>query len=315
MSMLVRKWCPRPVFLLCMALPLPLVASSQLYAQQMQQDYHQYEIDAGASVYSSMCVECHTDGAGVPGVDFKTGQFRHNLTDEDMLAVIRNGVPGTAMPPHNLPGADLAALVAYVRSMAEDKTGIVKLGDPAKGKELFENEGNCLNCHRVHGKGSTMALNLSDAGTLHPPSFLQHALLDPNAIVAEMPESRLVRAVTNKGTIVAGRRLNEDTYTIQLMGADGHLVSLEKENLRSLTALKDSPMPSLKGKFTDEQIGDLVAYLASLKSATQQAAPTRFGTIDGIGNGFPPPSSRGATSAPATPAGGAFGPQKPGGTP
>jgi cytochrome c len=64
------------------------------------------------------------------------------------------------MPPHNLPGADLAALVAYVRSMAEDKTGIVKLGDSAKGKKLFENEGNCLNCHRVHGKGSTMALNL-----------------------------------------------------------------------------------------------------------------------------------------------------------
>ena len=121
------------------------------------------------------------------------------------------------MPPHNLPGADLVALVAYVRSMSQDKTNLVKLGDPEKGKELFENEGGCLNCHRVHGKGSRKALNLSDAGTLHPPSYLEHALLDPNATAAQMPESRFVRAVTNKGTVITGRRMNEDTYTIQLM--------------------------------------------------------------------------------------------------
>lgn len=295
----------------------------------MQQDYRQFEIDTGASVYASNCVECHTDGTGVPGVNFKTGQLRHVLTDEEMLAVVRNGVPGTAMPPHNIPGADLVAVVAYVRSMSQDKTDLVKLGDPAKGKEIFENEGQCLNCHRVHGKGSHAALNLSDAGTLHPPSFLEHALLDPNATAALMPESRLVRAVTNKGTVITGRRMNEDTYTIQLMSNDGNLVPLEKDDLRSLTILKDSPMPSVKGKFTDEQISDLVAYLASLKSATQLAAPTKFGTRDGIGNGFPAtPAARGqgTATAPATPAGagvgsatsegaGAAGSQRPGGNP
>ena len=117
-------------------------------AQQMQQDYRQFEIDTGAGLYASQCVECHTDGTGVPGVNMRTGQFRHALTDEDLLAVIRNGVPGTAMPPHNLSGADIVALAAYVRSMAQDQTSLVKLGDPAKGQVLFENEGGCRNCHR-----------------------------------------------------------------------------------------------------------------------------------------------------------------------
>jgi putative heme-binding domain-containing protein len=279
-------------------------------AQQMQQDYKQFEIDTGASLYASHCVECHTDGTGVPGVNLKTGQFVHALTDEDLLAVIRNGVPGTAMPPHNLPGTDIVALAAYVRSMAEDKTNLVTLGDPAKGKELFENQGACLGCHRVNGQGSWKALNLSDAGALHPPSYLERALIDPDGTAAGMPESRMVRAVTREGTVVTGRRLNEDTFTIQLMDDHEKLVTLNKDDLKSLTVLKESPMPSLKGKFTDGQISDLVAYLATLKSG-QVAGPTSFGSGPGVGSGFNS-GGRGrggaaATGAPA--AGGATAPR------
>ena len=132
----------------------------------------------------------------------------------------------------------------------------------------------------LNGKGSRIALNLSDAGTLHPPSYLERALLDPNGTAATMPESRFVRAVTNKGTVIIGRRMNEDTYTIQLMDDHENLVTLEKDDLKSLTVIKDSPMPSMKGKFTDEQISDVVAYLASLKSS-QVAAPTGFGVWAG----------------------------------
>jgi len=299
-------------------------------AQQMQQDYRQFEIDTGAGLYASQCVECHTDGTGVPGVNMRTGQFRHALTDEDLLAVIRNGVPGTAMPPHNLSGADIVALAAYVRSMAEDQSSLVKLGDPQKGQALFENEGGCLNCHRVNGKGSRIALNLSDAGTLHPPSYLERALLDPNGTASTMPESRFVRAVTNKGTVIIGRRLNEDTYTIELMDDHENLVTLEKDDLKSMTVIKDSPMPSLKGRFTDEQISDVVAYLASLKSVTV-AAPTGFGSGPGIGSGFgaggrgrggaaaaTAPAATPATSPAAGGAGagpGGTGAQRPGGNP
>ena len=146
-----------------------------------------------------------------------------------------------------------------------------------------------------------------------------------------MPESRFVRAVTSKGTVVIGRRMNEDTYTIQLMDDHENLVTLEKGDLTSMTVLKDSPMPSLKGKFTDEQISDVVAYLASLKSA-QATTPTSFGSGPGVGNGFNSGGGRGrggaapaAATAPANgsagaaaPAsGGAGGPaaQRPGGTP
>lgn len=251
----------------------------------MQQNYQQFEIDRGATLYSSNCQECHADGAGVPGVNLRTGQFPAGSTDADLMNAIRNGIPGTMMPPHEFSAADLAALLAYVRFLAVDRSSPVKLGDPVKGEALFDGEGGCLNCHRVGEKGSRTALNLSDAGSLHPASYLERALLDPNGVMAEMPESRLIRAVTNTGRVITGRRLNEDTYSVQVIDEHENLVSLQKAELRSLSIVKESPMPSLKDKFTDEQINDLVAYLTTLKSADAQS-PTQFGSGPGVGNGF-----------------------------
>ena len=263
---------------------LLLILSSPLGAQQMQQAYQQFEIDRGATLYASNCEECHADGAGVPGVNLRTGQFPAGSGDADLMNAIRNGIPGTMMPPHDFSSPDLAAVLAYVRSLAQDHSGLVKLGDPQKGQVLFENNG-CLNCHRVGATGSRTALNLSDTGSLHQPSYLERALLDPSSVAAEMPESRFLRAVTGNGKVITGRRLNEDTYTVQLIDEHENLVSLDKSDLRSLTVLKASSMPPLKGKLTPDQIGDLVAYLTSLKSADAQT-PARFGSGPGPGTGF-----------------------------
>jgi cytochrome c oxidase cbb3-type subunit III len=268
--------------LICLCL---FLSSLPLGAQQMQQNYQQFEIDRGATLYSSNCQECHADGTGVPGVNLRTGQFPTGSSDADLMNAIRNGIPGTMMPPHDFSAADLAAILAYVRFLAVDRSNPVKLGDPIKGKALFDGEGGCLNCHRVGEKGSRTALNLSDAGSLHPPFYLERALVDPNAVMAEMPESRLMRAVTSSGKVITGRRLNEDTYSVQLIDDHENLVSLQKADLKSLTVVKESPMPSLKAKFTDDQISDLVAYLTTLKSSDTQT-PIQYGSGPGIGNGF-----------------------------
>jgi putative heme-binding domain-containing protein len=282
--------------------------SYPLQAQQMQQDYQRFQIDRGATLYSSNCAECHADGTGVPGVNLRTAQFPRGSTDDDLMNAIRDGIPGTMMPPHDLPGADLAALVAYIRFLAQDQTGPVKLGDPAKGQALFQQNG-CLSCHRVGAEGSRTAVNLSDTGTLHPPSYLERAVLDPNSVLTELPQSRLVRAVTKEGKTISGRRLNEDTYTIQLMDDRESLISLDKSDLRSLTIAKESPMPSVKGKLTTDQLSDLVAYLASLKTSTPQTAAAQYGAPPGVGSGFAAGrggrggagGGRGAPASPASP--------------
>ena len=80
-----------------------------------------------------------------------------------------------------------------------------------------------------------------------------------------MPINRPVRAVTKDGKVVNGRRLNEDTYTVQLIDEQEKLVSLTKADLREYTILTTSPMPSYKDRLSENELADVVAYLLSLK--------------------------------------------------
>ena len=101
---------------------------------------------------------------------------------------------------------------------------------PAAGRRLFEGKGGCATCHRVNGKGPRVAPDLSDIGAIRTPAALQRSLLDPTS--AMLPINRPVRVVTRDGRTIRGRRLNEDTYTVQLIDEQERLVSLVKADLR-----------------------------------------------------------------------------------
>ena len=65
-----------------------------------------------------------------------------------------------------------------------------------------------------------------------------------------MPINRPVRVVTKDGTVINGRRLNEDTYGVQLIDDHERLHSLVKADLREYTIARTSPMPPFKGKLS-----------------------------------------------------------------
>jgi len=186
-------------------------------------------------------------------------------SDADLNRIIATGIPGTAMPPNRFVSADLAGLVAYIRSMRDFDARAVALGDPTRGEALFAGKGGCATCHRVNGKGSRFAPDLSDIGAIRALDSLQQSILDPNTFV--LPINRSVRAVTRDGKVISGRRLNEDTYTVQLINEQERLVSLDKVGLREYTVVKTSSMPSYKDKLASEELSDLVAYLHSLKGS------------------------------------------------
>jgi len=92
---------------------------------------------------------------------------------------------------------------------------------------------------------------------------MQRSLLDPTSQM--MPINRPVRVVKKDGTIVNGRRLNEDTYTVQIIDDHERLHSLQKSDLREVTISTTSPMPSYKSTLSESEIADVLAYLLSLK--------------------------------------------------
>jgi putative heme-binding domain-containing protein len=226
--------------------------------------YEQADIEHGAQLYSGHCVVCHGDrGDAMPGANLASGKFRHAETDRDLTNVIRNGVPGTAMAPSAYTESELGALVAYLRNMRSVSLSDVKVGDAARGRELFVGKGNCTSCHRVGAEGPRTAPDLSSIGATRTAATLQRALLDPNA--ALLPINRPVRVVLRDGTVITGRRLNEDTFTVQLQDSSARLVSLDRADIREVTIGTEAAMPSYATLLTDTERADLVAYLLSLK--------------------------------------------------
>jgi putative heme-binding domain-containing protein len=226
-------------------------------------------VELGSRLYRNNCFACHgQEGASIPGVDFRRGQFKRVSSDEDLFRVILMGIPGTAMPPTNISDSNRLALVAYIRSLHEAAAGAAGSGDAARGRLLFEGQGGCQMCHRVNGKGSRTGPDLSEVGTIRAAAYLERAIRNPNEFIA--PEYRSVRAVTRQGAVITGRRLNEDTHTLQLIDHEEQLRSLAKADLREYTLLPTSSMPSYEGKFSSQELADLVTYLLSLKGMDSQ---------------------------------------------
>jgi cytochrome c oxidase cbb3-type subunit 3 len=250
----------RPVLLAMLAV---LAAGPGLLAQDHSGVYPQLDIQNGALLYGANCAQCHgATGDGIPGVDLKAG-IRRVSTDEQLAQLIVTGIPGTAMPATPFGPPEAMALVAYLRSMRDFNAPTVMVGDAARGRALFEGKGACTSCHRVQATGSRVAPDLSDIGATRAADAIWHSLLDPTS--AMRPINRPLKIVTKDGRTINGRRLNEDTYSLQIIDDQEHLLSLMKSDLRSFTVIKTSTMPSYKDKLTSQEIADIVSYLVSLK--------------------------------------------------
>lgn len=219
------------------------------------------DAEAGAQLFFANCSNCHgVDGATVPGVDLARNKFKTASTDDDLIQIILKGVPGTGMPPTNLP-RDLASnIVAYLRSLVAPT--VFNGGDAKRGHDLFTIKG-CTNCHRVLGTGSRTGPDLSEIGSMRKPKELDESILDPDADIK--PNNRTFKAVTRDGTTITGRVINRDTFAFQVIDSKERLLMLEKAELREFSFSDKSAMPSFKDKLAPAEIADLVTYLMSLK--------------------------------------------------
>jgi putative heme-binding domain-containing protein len=241
----------------------PLVAA-QNPAPAHPGEYAPADIAYGSRLYDAQCTTCHgANGDGVGGVDLRSGKFRNAVTDQDLTRVIMTGIPGTGMQAFKFDPSEITGIVAYLRNMNSFDRGSVKTGDAMRGRTLVEGKGDCTRCHRVGGQGSRIAPDLSDIGVARSAGSLLRSLTDPTSQM--MPINRPVRIVTRDGRVINGRRLNEDTYTVQLIDDQEKLVSLTKADLREYTIVTVSPMPSYRDRLTPDEIADVVAYLLSLK--------------------------------------------------
>ncbi|MBV9506904.1 MAG: c-type cytochrome [Acidobacteriia bacterium] len=252
-----------------------LLACAGASLAQQAHTYTPADVEDGGRLFRNTCAVCHgPDGDQVPGIDLGHLKFRRAANDDDAIRMIRNGIPGTSMPPHNnLSEFQAGSIIAYLRSVATEAGNKNSIsGDAARGKLLFEGKAGCRNCHRVQGEGARSGPDLSEIGSLRRTAEIEQSILDPDAEIA--PQNRPFHVVTKSGETVDGKLLNQDTFTLQVFDAHEQLRSFSKTELREYAFVDKSPMPSYRGRLSGQELADIVSYLATLKSP-ERPAPAR----------------------------------------
>lgn len=222
------------------------------------------DLATGERLFQNNCALCHgTNGGGGRGPLLARPKLNRATDDAALVKVIELGIEGTEMPgAWQMSEREVRQVAAYVRTLGRiDVTPVP--GDVGKGSQIYQSNG-CAGCHMAKGQGRTIGPELSGIGLRRSAAYLRESVLDPEA---SLPDDFLqVKIITANGQKIIGARLGEDAFTIEVRDYTGRLHSFWKNTLKEIQKERGkSPMPSYKGKLTEAQVTDLVAYLASLR--------------------------------------------------
>jgi len=225
-------------------------------------------IAAGAKLYVTSCGGCHgPDGIGGRGPNLVLQLQSHQLKDEELFSTIRNGVPGTDMPPTTLSDDETWSLTAYIRALTGPASDSKVPGDAAAGERLYWGDrAACGTCHAILGKGSRMGPDLSNIGGSRPLAYIRAAITppknDPSRNYALAGKEGVTVTMKN-GKALKGIARNRSNYSLQLVDAKGELHLIQMTEVRSIAVLNHSLMPEdYDTSLTPEELRDLLAYLA-----------------------------------------------------
>jgi cytochrome c oxidase cbb3-type subunit 3 len=258
-----------PVLLVTLA----IAATPQAAPQDATADV----IAQGKKLFDGMCSRCHgIDGTGDEGPALNRPTLTRAGTDDALRKIIDEGIPERGMPRvRRLTSGEIDQLVAYVRSLGRT-SAVAATGDAERGRALYEKLA-CASCHIVRGQGSSLGPDLTEVGMSRGPGYLRQSFLGPAEALPRgtspvpgrgFTEYLPVRVVTTDGREVRGIRINEDPFTIQVRDTANRFHSFRKSETKEIEKeFGKSLMPSFRGRLTDAQTDDLVAYLSSLRGA------------------------------------------------
>ena len=158
-------------------------------------------------------------------------------------------------------------VVAQVPNVeAYRKYALTHEGDVARGMQLFNEEQKlvCSKCHSVDGSASKAGPDLFAAGDAFGRRDLVDAVLLPSATISPGYGTTLVE--TKKGAVSMGVLKQTTSAGVQLMGADGKLVSIATADIKEQSGSSVSLMPEgLQAVLSLQEFTDLIEYLTTLR--------------------------------------------------
>lgn len=231
----------------------------------------QASVPAGHRTFDAICASCHgLDGrGGERAPDIATRPEITRLSDQDLLRILRAGIPEKGMPPFaGLGTAKLSAVLSYLRSLQGKGAAISVAGDAVKGKELYWGKAGCSSCHMLNGAGGFLGRDLSNYGESHSFHEIRAAIVEPQNTTG--PQGRGVEVTSKDGKVYSGVVRNEDNFSLQLQSLDGAFHLFSKLDLAEIND-RQSLMPTDYGsRFSAAELDALAAYLAGIAHRKQK---------------------------------------------
>ena len=233
-------------------------------------------VDRGKAVYGVHCAFCHGSdargGEGGPNL-IRSELVMNDQKGETIAPVVQAGRPDAGMPKFDLSAAQISDIAAFLHSFrvngrdaARNRPPTVLVGDAKAGEQYFQ--GKCASCHSATGDLKGLAAKITD------PKMLQQTWLAPGGggrMGGPSPATNVppttATVTLDSGQKLEGRLIRLDDFTLTLVQADGTSRSLRRNGDSPKVEVHDplEPHRRLLPAYTDKDIHDMTAYLATLK--------------------------------------------------
>ena len=248
-------------------------------------------VQLGQGLYDSNCAQCHgaRGGGGTNGPTIVSGETSsERISDTQALPIIKNGVPGTIMPAFSgkISDDDVWRIISYIDSWKAPAIDNPLPGNTAHGEEIFFGKGQCGSCHMVGAKGGKSGPDLSTIAEIRKANSIIDALTKPDHHIygnggthilnlAPINTYPTVKVTLAGGKTVSGVLMNQDSFSLQMLGDDHALYSFDKAKLRKISIGSSSMPTDYDKRLTPVEFADLLAYLTRLGTpkTARAAAP------------------------------------------
>ncbi len=233
-------------------------------------------VDRGKAIYGVNCAFCHGSDArgGEGGPNLIRSQLVLNDQKGEVIApVVQNGRSDAGMPKLDLTAAQISDIATFLHSFrvngrdaARNRPPSILVGDAKAGEQYFQ--AKCAGCHSVSGDLKGFGAKFTD------PKTLQQTWLAPGGggrFGGQAPPTNVPPATVTvtlaSGQKLEGRLLRLDDFMLALTEADGAIHSFRRNGDTPKVEVHDplEPHRQLLPAYTDKDIHNLTAYLATLK--------------------------------------------------
>lgn len=240
------------------------------------------QIHGGKALFAAQCSFCHGRDAegGESGPDLMASPLvEQDVHGEKIGVVVRNGRPGKGMPAFQQTDEQLAGLVAFIHDQkTKAKEGRrrtvdvadLQTGNADAGMRYFNGAGGCAKCHSPSGDFAGIASKLQGLELLRRMLYRGEKLAtesgEEGGSKAGAPPVNPTATVTlPSGQSVTGKLAYRDEFTIAVVDDGGWYRSWPANQVKYAVRNPLEGHIELLGKYTDEEIHDVLAYLQTLR--------------------------------------------------